>query len=65
MFVYLFFVLFVLFFVYFFFISVLLLYMNADVHLHLHLQDTKKCLDRPLRFGNTSVQRRERLEIKM
>jgi hypothetical protein len=63
MFVYLFFVLFVLFFVYFFFISVLLLYMNADVHLH--LQDTKKCLDRPLRFGNTSVQRRERLEIKM
>ena len=35
--------------------------MNADVH----LQDTKKCLDRPLRFGNTSVQRHERLEIKM
>jgi hypothetical protein len=32
---------------------------------HLHLQDTKQCLDRPLRFGNTSAQWRERLEIKL
>ena len=34
-------------------------------HLHLHLQDTKQCLDRPLYFGNTSAQRRERLKIKL
>jgi hypothetical protein len=33
--------------------------------LHLHLQDTKQCLDRPLCFGNTSAQRREWLEIKL
>jgi hypothetical protein len=34
---------------------------NTIFNIHLHLQDTKQCLDRPLRFGNTSAQRREGL----